>query len=196
MATAFKNFDDWIEPLAPQSGWARQVTSSDLEVMDPDDIVVIRQSAYLQSVARTLADDATSWVRMSWRQRYLVPANRDDPNYDSIEEQIEELRQHSREDDDVFSEASAAEASRFCHELAADYEPAIFLLANGNLRAIWRNEAKDQIGIQFMPDGVLQYVMLRDREGLTLKALGEDVSHDKIRHTVEVQELVGLWFCG
>jgi hypothetical protein len=196
MAAAYKNFDYWVEPETTQRGWARQQSNSDLNVIEQEDTVVIKQSAYSRSPSLVLPDDSSSWVRMSQRQRHILPANRDDPNHNSIEAQVEELRQHSQECDERFSEESAREALRFCHELAADCEPAIFLLANGNLRAVWRNEDKDQIGIQFMPNGLVQYVILRDREGLTLKALGEDLSHDKVRHTVEVQELMGLWFYG
>lgn len=117
-----------------------------------------------------------------------------DPHFDFIEAQVEELRQHATDENETFEEASAVEALRFCHALASDFEPAVFLLANGNLRAVWQNEARDQIGIQFIPGGLFQYVILRDRDGRTLKALGEDVSERKIKDTVEVQGLTGLWY--
>lgn len=142
------------------------------------------------------ARDFESWTRMRLREHPSHTAGHIDPNHDAIEAQVHELRQHAAEENEAFSESSSQAALRFCHELAGDREPAIFLMASGNLRAVWQNEARDQIAIQFMPQGILQYVILRDRDGMTLKALGEDVSCEKIKQTVEIHELSGLWFCG
>jgi hypothetical protein len=197
MATAFKAFpENWIELPSPEGYWRRQASTGGLNPSLDDEALVLKRPAFAKQSGAAGADDPGSWTRMLLRQRPLMPANRDDPHHESIETQVEELRRHATEEEEAFSEDSAAAALRFCHDLAADREPAIFLMANGNLRAVWQNEARDQIGIQFMANGLLQYVILRDRDGMTLKALGEDVSFDRVRDTVDVQELTGLWFCG
>lgn len=196
MATAIKAFEgDWDEPLTSENAWRRQGRRDAVQPAAGDD-VVIKRTVHANQLNLALADDLDAWTRVFLRARPLHPANRDDPNYAAIEAQVVELREYALEDGAAFSEVSATAVLRFCHELAADYEPAIFLMVNGNLRAVWQNETRDQIAIQFMPNGLLQYVMLRDRQGLTLKALGEDVNEDKILHTAEVQELTGLWYVG
>jgi len=196
VATAFKEFaGTWPEPAVPEEGWKRQASTGAPRVALGEGLVLKRPAGGKPS-GMWPGDDPGLWTRLLLRERPLFPANRDDPNHEGIEAQVEELRQHAAEEGEAFSEESAAAALRFCHELAADHEPAIFLMANGNLRAVWQNDARDQVGIQFMLQGLLQYVILRDRDGMTLKALGEDVSHDKVRHIVEIQELMGLWFRG
>lgn len=197
MATVFKEIaEDWVETPIREDAWIRQASTGASAAAWRDEVLVIKRSAYRKSSSPIIGNDLGLWKRLLLRERSQFPANRDDPNHDAIEAQVEELRQVAVEEDEAFSDDSAAVALRFCHELTADHEPAIFLMANGNLRTVWQNKAKDQIGIQFMPHGLLQYVILRDRDGTTLKALGEDFSYNKVRRTVEVQELTGLWFCG
>lgn len=198
MATAIKEFaEDWIEAPSPEDSWTRQSSVEAEPTTSRDEFLfIIKRPASEKQSSPRLGHDRGLWKRQLLRDYLVLPANRDDPNYDAIEAQIQELRQHADEEGEEFSSESATAALRFCHDLAADHEPAIFLMANGNLRAVWQNKLRDQIGIQFMPNGLLQYVILRDRDGATLKALGEDVSYSKVRYTVEVQELMGLWFCG
>ena len=122
-------------------------------------------------------------------------ANRDDPHHASIEARVDDLRNDAANEDEAFSEPSAGMLLQFCHDLAADIEPAIFRLANGNLRALWQNGIKDQIGIQFLPDAQLQFVILRDRRGRTYKTLGIEDS-DTIRQIVDALKLNDMWFNG
>lgn len=39
----------------------------------------------------------------------------------------------------------------------------LFLLDNGNLRAVWKSEMGDQIGLQFLGSGAIQYVIFKHR---------------------------------
>lgn len=39
----------------------------------------------------------------------------------------------------------------------------LFLLDNGNLRAVWNSETGDQIGLQFLGNGTIQYVIFKHR---------------------------------
>lgn len=38
--------------------------------------------------------------------------------------------------------------------------PALFLLENGNFRAVWRGDGATQVGLQFLGDGVIQYALI------------------------------------
>jgi hypothetical protein len=39
----------------------------------------------------------------------------------------------------------------------------VFLLDNGNLRALWKNEIDEQVGLQFLGGCVVQYVIFAQR---------------------------------
>lgn len=123
------------------------------------------------------------------------PANRDDPHYDAIEDHVAELEREATNESEMFNLQSAEHLRQFCHDLAATICPSIACMTNGNLRAVWQDRRKDQIGIQFMPDGQLQFVILRDRRGRTYKTLGvEDAA--TIERLVRALRLTHLWFNG
>ncbi|CAN0119650.1 unnamed protein product [Phaeothamnion confervicola] len=57
----------------------------------------------------------------------------------------------------------------FLGGLKLAHRPAIFLLDNGNFRALWRDENnKQQVGLQFLGNETVQYVIFV-REGQTDK---------------------------
>jgi len=187
MATVSNNYvEEFIDTPAADRTWTRQ-----------DSNVIDLEARRVTATERSSAGEQVSLTKRAYLTGDFYYQNkRSNPNHEAIERQVDELRNHAREETEAFSEASAAETLRFCHELAADVEPAIFLMANGNLRAVWRNQELDQIGIQFMSNGVIQYVILRDRNGMTLKALGEDVDPGNIRVIVKLHSLARLWFHG
>jgi hypothetical protein len=43
--------------------------------------------------------------------------------------------------------------------------PSLFLNDNGNLRALWKNEQHEQIGLQFIGDNDVQFVIFKKRKG-------------------------------
>lgn len=137
----------------------------------------------------------------AWNQTFYVAginqraANRDDPHYDEIEDQVSALRIEAEEEGDPFDQGSADLLLQYCHELAADIQPGIVRLANGALRALWQNERKDQIGIQILSSDNVQFIILRDRGGRTLKTLGveEPSTVEEIVYTLRMKS---LWFHG
>ena len=40
----------------------------------------------------------------------------------------------------------------------------LFLLENGNLRAVWKGEGASRIGLQFLENGYIQYVLFKQRQ--------------------------------
>ena len=124
------------------------------------------------------------------------PANRDDPHFEAIECRVGRLRILAKAEQMDFSEVSAKLLLRFCHELASDIKPAIFALLNGNLRAIWENSHQEQIGIQFLPDGMLQYVMFRQCGEKLMPTMGKEMDSLGLEQRVDDLGLGHLWFCG
>lgn len=96
-----------------------------------------------------------------------------------IEDRLRELQIDARRGGDPLSEASLSDLRAFLKPLALAHRPAIFLLDNGNFRALWRNEAHEHVGLQFLGGRLVQYVIFARRENppvLTTHAGSDTVS--------------------
>ena len=80
-----------------------------------------------------------------------------------IEERLRELHVDALRNADPFSESSLADLRSFLSLTPLTERPSIFLLDDGNLRAVWRNAAKEQVGLQFLGNGVVQFVIFVQR---------------------------------
>jgi hypothetical protein len=78
---------------------------------------------------------------------------------------IQALRVEAEIDQVPFSDASYADFRAFIRQVPSRARPAIFLRDNGNLRALWKNDNQEQIGLQFLGGGDVQYVILKRRPG-------------------------------
>lgn len=71
---------------------------------------------------------------------------------------------------------------------------ALFLLDNGNLRAVWKNKGGDQIGLQFLGNKTIQYVMFKHRNPLAKnisRVAGRDTL-DGVRRQILALDLADL----
>jgi hypothetical protein len=76
---------------------------------------------------------------------------------------VQALRIEAEIDEVPFSNASHAELRDFIRQVPWRMRPAIFLRDNGNLRALWKNDNQEQIGLQFLGGGYIQYVIMKRR---------------------------------
>lgn len=127
------------------------------------------------------------------------PASAPDTDYrhrSAIAARIDKLRQLSLASGDLFDETSAQIAYEACGQLATEVKPALFLLPNGNLRAFWRNEQRESLGIQFLPNGDLQYVILRQGRTKMLQTLGVEEDVEGLTSKVRCFGMERLWSNG
>jgi hypothetical protein len=78
-----------------------------------------------------------------------------------FKKRLDALREFAAEDDIVVSEASVEQAFCFAAKLRDVAQPDTFLLGNGNIRLLWLNTEKEQVGLQFLGDGRAQYICFR-----------------------------------
>ena len=78
---------------------------------------------------------------------------------------IQELKTDARAEDHRVSDDSEKDLLAFLGDYVFTRRPFITLLDNGNLRALWKNDAGEQIGIQFRGEKQVQYVFFAHREG-------------------------------
>jgi hypothetical protein len=81
-----------------------------------------------------------------------------------IEDRLRDLYIDALRNAEPFSESSLLDLRSFLYSLPLAERPSIFLLDSGNLRAVWRNAEKEQVGLQFLGSGVVQFVMFARRE--------------------------------
>ncbi len=78
---------------------------------------------------------------------------------------IQELKADARTEGHAVSAASEEDLLAFLDGYVFTRRPFITLLDNGNLRALWKNDTGEQIGIQFRGGKQVQYVFFARREG-------------------------------
>ena len=75
---------------------------------------------------------------------------------------IETLKKFAREDGYDLHESSYANFNKFLKEYPGLVRADLVLLENGNLRAIWKGKNRAQIGLQFLKDSRVQYVLFNE----------------------------------
>lgn len=86
--------------------------------------------------------------------------------HQAYERRIEELRSFAADDDDCSDvrESSKADFWSFVQSMPRAKEAELVLLDNGNLRAVWEGDGDDHLGIQFLGDGLGEFVIFHRRE--------------------------------
>jgi hypothetical protein len=80
----------------------------------------------------------------------------------------------------------------FYVENRIDKVPSVFLLENGNFRAVWKEDGA-QIGIQFLGSDTGQFVALRNEKKKQHHVIGVE-GFAEIRRVVSALQIDGLWF--
>jgi len=92
-----------------------------------------------------------------------------------------------------FSVASCDDFISFLVEANPKVRPSLFLNDNGNLRALWRNNAREQIGLQFLGGGNIEFVIFKRRPGADklASAAGTDTKPNIMAH-IKASGALGL----
>ncbi len=64
----------------------------------------------------------------------------------------------------MLSEASEMDFRRFVFACPNLRKGSLILTDSGNIRAIWKGSKGSRLGLQFLGDGMMQYVMFNQRE--------------------------------
>lgn len=112
-----------------------------------------------------------------------------------LSKRVQFLKVEAEIDRVPFSDASLADFQAFMREIGPRVRPSLFLSDNGNLRALWKNGQREQVGLQFLGEGNIQFVIFKQRKG-TLKmarVAGIDAK-DKILGHIKASGAEGLLF--
>jgi hypothetical protein len=111
-----------------------------------------------------------------------------------LSKRVQFLRVEAEIDRVPFSDASLSDFQAFMREIRP-VRPSLFLNDNGNLRALWKNNRREQIGLQFLGDGNVQFVIFKERKGtLGMARLAGIDAKDKILAHIKASGVEGLLF--
>lgn len=99
----------------------------------------------------------------------------------NIGPRIAELARHAAEDGGMIAKESLSDAVAFLHSIQATRKPTITLQDNSNLRFRWRNTAGEQIGLQFLGHGLVQYVFFTEPGRLVPRRGRETIQQATLR---------------
>jgi hypothetical protein len=93
-----------------------------------------------------------------------------------IEERIALLKNEAMEAGDPFNAPSERDFVHFVNSHHQLRRPSIFLVDNGNLRAVWKNAAGLHLGLQFLGGAQVQFVIFAKRSDATdvVRSAGRD----------------------
>jgi hypothetical protein len=90
---------------------------------------------------------------------------------DQVEKRISQLREIAADEFLNISENSLNDLMGFINESNGLRLPSIALVGNGNFRLVWA-DGENQVGLQFLGDGAIQYVCLRTIDGKISPLMG------------------------
>jgi hypothetical protein len=92
----------------------------------------------------------------------------------AVAERLQELRYDAASSGAPVSESSVQDFRYLLQKAQPARRPSIFLLDNGNIRALWLNEKKEQVGLQFLGEGEVQFVIFVQRPTLMAREHGTE----------------------
>lgn len=113
--------------------------------------------------------------------RYAQFAN--PPPRATIGARIEVLREDALDEEIQIRDASEKDLHKFLLTWVGASDPLLSLLDNGNFRILWDAEDGRQIGLQFLGDDAVQFVLFTKREGADLlsRSAGRDTMDGVVR---------------
>lgn len=80
---------------------------------------------------------------------------------------------------------SAFDCIDFLIPLGITKRPSIYLLENGNFQCVWRNDAKEQISLQFFGHNVVQFAMFALRDNQPMARIAGRDTMQKVRAKID-----------
>ena len=80
----------------------------------------------------------------------------------SYKDRIEELRVDAAEEGISINETSIDGFGNFIHSIPGIVRGGLFLTEQGNLRAAWNDDSEDHVGLEFLDEQRVLYVIFRD----------------------------------
>jgi len=119
------------------------------------------------------------------------------PGQSAVLSRLNELKNEAKTEDLAFSERSEHDFFKFLLLFPQILDPFLFLLDNGNLRALWKNGDGEQVGLQFRGSEIVQYVIfVRSTESEPLIQAAGREAITNIERVIKAHDAAKLIFGG
>ena len=92
----------------------------------------------------------------------------------ALRNRLQQIKEDAATEHEPVSDSSLNDFATFISLTLPTRRPSLFLLEKGNIRALWLNDKKEQVGLQFMGDGEVQFVMFVQRRRLVARDHGSE----------------------
>ena len=106
---------------------------------------------------------------------------------------IEVLRSDAQRDGFAMNEVSEADFWSFIESISFAQKAGVVFLDNGNLRAVWKDENGSHLGLQFLGNRLVEYVIFKRRQATKdiLRVAGQDTI-EGIKKKIRAFDLTAL----
>ena len=113
--------------------------------------------------------------------------------FQDVMQRLAELKSDADAEAQPVSPESQKDLLSFLANCQFTRRPFIVLLDNGNLRILWKNAAKEQIGLQFCGNSIVQYVLFakRSESNFMARSSGRDTLTG-VAHQLKAHNLLHL----
>jgi hypothetical protein len=145
---------------------------------------------YFDPLARCYEQFRGAYVALVGRKDRAVLAGQ---ITEAVRERIASLKDLAFAESLSISASSESDLFQFLKMTAVEKRPSVFLLESGNFRFVWKNARGEQIGVQFLGDGVVQFVLFayRTNAQMVVRSCGRD-SVEGILQQIDGLRLSGL----
>ena len=123
--------------------------------------------AFVCSRTPSLANDLTDLTGL--QIHFMPEATKREREFQKVlrayKDRIEYLRSEAELDGITVNEASKRDFWSFFRSMPLLRKAGVILMDNGNLRAVWRGKDKSRLGLQFLGDQSVEYVIFKRRQG-------------------------------
>lgn len=169
------NVDNYARPAIYQE---YDVSSSERESLSSLGLEIAKEVANERLFSWVMSGDRSKGTISSFSERESEPsiepskelaqeqaqiAQKHLAAFNSARSRIDELKSAAQLEDQPVNAASEKDLLAFLNTKLFARRPYITLLDNGNLRALWKNSAGEQIGLQFRGGKTVQYVFFSRR---------------------------------
>jgi hypothetical protein len=141
---------------------------------------------------RQLQDHGLHLAGGDGAHRWLIPVDlqeseqpgprREQHWFADLRRRVEELGSIAQDEALEFNEASADQALNFAMKVQGCSRPSAFLIGNGNVRLLWTHPSGQQIGLQFLGDDEIQFILVARRDEKLATTMGADRADAVLRY--------------
>jgi hypothetical protein len=160
--------------FSPPPIWVDVARRRGSDIVDGPPLILVRPHRQVNH-ATSIATQAMDGPADRYLAQLAERRRRESQVWMAVAERLQELRYDAESSGGPVSESSVQDFRYLLRKAQPARRPSIFLLDNGNIRALWLNDKKEQVGLQFLGEGEVQFVIFVQRPTLMARDHGTEM---------------------